>query len=121
VVIDCYNQSPNRRGIDVLDDLGLFAMECERRERQDISDNVMAAYRRVAGDDGFPHLELFYKLLHACTASARAACAAEATNGGPQRRFLDQAAAYFANAEKYAQALVSPSDGERGRNRVKRP
>lgn len=106
VVIDCYSESANRRGIDVLDDLGLFAMECERRERHDISDNVMSAYRRVTGDDGFPHLELFYKSLHACTASARAACAAEATDIGTHRLLLDQAAAYLTNAAKYAQVLV---------------
>jgi aminoglycoside phosphotransferase family enzyme len=105
-VIDCLDYSAALRRIDALDDLGLLTMECERRQREDIAGAVMAAYARVAGDDGFPHLEAFYKSLHACergAATVREAAPATREDGPPAAR---EAIDYLVRAEGYVQSLT---------------
>jgi aminoglycoside phosphotransferase family enzyme len=111
-VIDCLDTSAALRRIDVLDDLGLLTMECERRQREDIAAAVMAAYAQLSGDDGFPHLEAFYKSLHACeraAATAREAREArEARPAAPEKCPIapQQAIEYLIHAEAYVQSLT---------------
>ena len=100
VVIDCVEYSPARRKVDALDDLGLFAMECERHDRKDLSEIVMSTYRRLTGDEGFPHLEEFYKSLHACTQAVIEACASDAEHRCVDKPTLHRANNYLELAER---------------------
>jgi aminoglycoside phosphotransferase family enzyme len=105
-VIDCLDYSATLRRIDALDDLGLLTMECERRQREDIAAAVMAAYAHVAGDDGFPHLEAFYKSLHACERAADTARESPPAPRENNRSAPQRAVDYLAHAEGYVQSLT---------------
>jgi aminoglycoside phosphotransferase family enzyme len=64
-IIDCVEYSASCRRSDALDDLSALTMECLRLGRDDIATALVEAYRRRTGDECFPHLEAFYRSLHA--------------------------------------------------------
>lgn len=69
-IIDCVEYSAACRRADALDDLSALTMECNRLNRGDVAEALVEAYRRRTGDERFPHLEAFYRSLHA-TARAK--------------------------------------------------
>jgi aminoglycoside phosphotransferase family enzyme len=105
VVIGCLAYGPRLRALDALDDLALLALECEHHGRNDIADEIMTIYRQSADDDGFPHLEAFYKSLHACGQSLRA-CTAHDLALISHRQLMDQVTRYLKQAKQYATNLV---------------
>jgi aminoglycoside phosphotransferase family enzyme len=105
VVIGCVAYSPRQRAVDALDDLALLAVDCEHYGRDDIADEIMTVYRQTADDDGFPHLEAFYKSLHACQQSLRA-CTSLDLERMSHRQLMDQVTRYLEQAKQYAINLV---------------
>jgi aminoglycoside phosphotransferase family enzyme len=106
LVIDCIEYSPMLRKLDALDDLSKLAMECEHLGREDVAGEVMATYRRVANDDGFPHLEAFYKSLHAGTRAAIVAQRCGEQKSGMSRQCMYEAMAYLDQALCYANVIA---------------
>jgi aminoglycoside phosphotransferase family enzyme len=74
-IIDCVEYSAQRRRCDALEDLSGLTMECRRLGRNDVAEALGAAYRRATGDDCFPHLEAFYRSMHACDRAGTVAAA----------------------------------------------
>jgi len=106
VVIGCVDYSARLRKLDALDDLGLLAMECEHLGRDDIADEIMATYRASANDEGFPHLEAFYKSLHACRQAANACRASGDRGQRMSRSSADEATSYLEQAKHYVSNLT---------------
>jgi aminoglycoside phosphotransferase family enzyme len=105
MIIDCGESSVMARKIDALDDLGALAMECEHLGREEVANEVMSVYRQVANDDGFPHLEAFYKSLHACAQAGRHAEMHRAGKPPRDPRGLYKALAYLDLAGHYSRIL----------------
>jgi uncharacterized protein len=66
-IIDCVEYDADRRRRDALDDLSALTMECRKLDRTDLAEDLIETYRRKTGDDSCPHLEAFYRSLHACS------------------------------------------------------
>ena len=106
VVIDCVEYSSRLRKLDVLDDLARLVMECEHLGRADVAEAVMSTYRRRANDDGFPHLESFYKSLRACEQAAALAQARRESDVITDQRNLAIAMSYLDLARRHVDAIV---------------
>jgi aminoglycoside phosphotransferase family enzyme len=105
VVIGCAAYSLRLCPLDAMDDLALLAVECEHDGRDDIADEIMTTYRQSADDDGFPHLEAFYKSLHACRQALRA-CTSHDRELVSHRQLMNQVTRYLEQAKQYASNLV---------------
>jgi aminoglycoside phosphotransferase family enzyme len=105
MIIDCAESSATSGKLDALDDLGALAMECEHLGREEVANEVMSVYRQVTNDDGFPHLEAFYKSLHACTQAARHGEMYKESKPPRDPRGLYKALAYLDLAEHYSRVL----------------
>lgn len=65
-VIDCIEYSPALRQVDAVDDLCFLLIECERRNRQDVSEVFLAEYVRHTADQVPDKICNFYKSYRAC-------------------------------------------------------
>jgi aminoglycoside phosphotransferase family enzyme len=81
-IIGCVEYSAERRRRDALDDLSGLTLECRRVGRDDVAETLTTKFRACTGDDAYPHLEAFYRSLHACE---RAGAAVAAISGGEVR------------------------------------
>lgn len=106
VIIDCVEYSSSLRKLDALDDLARLAMECEHLGRADIAESVMSTYRQGANDDGFPHLESFYKSLRACECAGALAQAQKESDAVADQRNLAIAMSYLDLARRHVNAIV---------------
>ncbi len=106
-IIDCVEDSAQRRRCDALDDLSGLTMECRRLGRDDVAAALRQAYCRATGDECFPHLEAFYRSLHACD-RARTAAAESAPEAGsaPGRQRLADVRSYVAQAQQEVELLT---------------
>ncbi len=106
-IIDCVEYSPERRRCDALDDLSGLTMECQRLGRADVAEALADAYRRATGDECFPHLEAFYRSLHACERARSAVATAADSDGGPSGRSrLGEVQSYLDQAESDVDLLT---------------
>jgi aminoglycoside phosphotransferase family enzyme len=65
-VIDCLEFSRELRIVDVAEELGFLALECERLGAPRARGEIFAAYAELSGDRPDPRLVDFYQSLHAC-------------------------------------------------------
>jgi aminoglycoside phosphotransferase family enzyme len=72
-VIDCLEFSRDLRVVDVVDELGFLALECERLGAAETGLALLRAYRQLSGDATPPALLHFYQ---SCRATTRAKIAA---------------------------------------------
>jgi aminoglycoside phosphotransferase family enzyme len=72
-VIDCLEFSRELRIVDVADELGFLALECERLGATQAGLALLGSYRELSGDDPSPDLVHFYQ---SCRATTRAMIAA---------------------------------------------
>lgn len=61
VIFDCLEFNDELREVDIADDLGFLAMECERLGAPWISDQIVAVYKTTCGDDWSDELFAFYR------------------------------------------------------------
>ena len=102
-IIDCVEYSAGRRKVDALDDVSALAMECRRHGRPDVAEAIVLAYRIKTGDDFFPHLEAFYRSVHACS---RAKALVLGATGSPDARLLPTVVSYLELAEHDVRTLM---------------
>jgi aminoglycoside phosphotransferase family enzyme len=97
-IIDCVEYNVERRQCDALDDLAALTMECHRHGRDDVAAPVMIAYRARTDDDCFPHLEAFYRSLHATTRANELLAADECDAGASAKPRRAEVASYLEQA-----------------------
>jgi len=99
--IDCLEFSQALRVVDVADELGFLALECERLGNPAAGQALLHLYGVASGDRLPPILLHFYQ---SCRASTRALIAARHLEGGPRCRtqhWLHRASDYLRLAEEH--------------------
>jgi aminoglycoside phosphotransferase family enzyme/predicted kinase len=91
VVFDCLEFNDELREVDVADDLGFFAMECERLGASWIAARVTSAYRDASGDPLPEELQAFYRAYRATVRAKVAALSARPGTPGDAARELAEA------------------------------
>jgi aminoglycoside phosphotransferase family enzyme len=66
VIIDCLEFSRRLRVVDVIDELGFLALECERLGAAWVGERLLAQWSSVSADRPAPGLLAFYQGLRAC-------------------------------------------------------
>jgi aminoglycoside phosphotransferase family enzyme/predicted kinase len=109
IIIDCIEFKAELRQLDVLDELGFLAMECDYLNAEPVGQQVLSQYYRTSGDRGSDELLNFYKCYRACVRAKVAALRADQQDGGENGRPLVQAAQrYIELADGYAAKLGAP-------------
>jgi uncharacterized protein len=101
VVIDCIEFSADLRRLDVIDELGFLAMECDRLGASQVGSQLLNWYQESAQDPVPPQLLAFYKSYRAAVRakvnilrSAQLTGAAHAEARSAAREYLDLADSY---------------------------
>lgn len=110
VVIDCLEFNRELRSLDVLDELGFLAMECQRLEADGVGQQIVEHYRELAGDHFPESLLTFYQCYRACVRAKVAVLRAAQLsphNGSAAARCAAQRMAleYLRCAERLARGL----------------
>lgn len=108
VVLDCIEFNAEYRRIDVLDELGFLAMECDRLGCAELG---TAALRRCAEslhDDAPAGLLAFYKSYRACVRAKVAALRGSQHSGTVLEKALAECHAYLDLAAREASSLLRP-------------
>jgi predicted kinase len=108
VVFDCLEFSPELRRIDVLDELGFFAMECDFLGAGFVGCRVLDAYLRVSGDAPPELLLPFYQSYRACVRAKVAVLRAKQLGGAAAQAMRENARRYLELADQYARRLAEP-------------
>lgn len=109
VIFDCLEFNEELRRVDVADELGFLAMECDYLGAERLGQQIIETYRRVSGDRFSTALWSFYKCYRACVrakVAALAAAQAEAPLNDAARR---RARRYLDLADRYARQLGPPT------------
>jgi aminoglycoside phosphotransferase family enzyme/predicted kinase len=109
VVFDCIEFSEELRRIDVADELGFFAMECDFLGATSLGQQVASAYRQVSGDHFSLELWNFYKCYRACVRAKVAALAALQTATPYDATSQSRGLGYLRLADAYASQLARPT------------
>ncbi|HVA49182.1 MAG TPA: AAA family ATPase [Pirellulales bacterium] len=109
VVFDCIEFNDELRRVDVADEIGFLAMECDYLGAQALGARIEAVYRRVGCDFFSAALWNFYKCYRACVRSKVAALAAAQTSAPPGDAAHQRSLAYLHLAERYAAELGPPT------------
>jgi aminoglycoside phosphotransferase family enzyme/predicted kinase len=104
-VFDCIEFNAAFRRIDVADELSFLAMECDRLERPEIGQAVLARWQRLSHDQPAPALLNFYKAYRASVRSKVAALRASEHAGRQQETDSQEASEYLTLADRYVAAL----------------
>ena len=108
-VIDCVEFSAELRRVDVLDDLGFLAMECDRLGQGPVGARIVEACQSIRGDPIQPLLLDFYKCYRALVRAKVMLLRADQAVDADQRRCTRQAHQYVDWAEFYAARLGRPA------------
>ena len=113
VVFDCLEFSQQLRQLDVLDELGFLAMECDLVGAEFVGQRVIDAYLDRSGDTPPDGLLWFYKSYRACVRAKVCALRASQMRLNPgteagSERLLQAAHVYLDLAGLYAASLASP-------------
>lgn len=108
VVIDCIEFNAELCQIDVVDELGFFAMECDYLGAGTVGQKVIDRYCRQNGDAPSAELLSFYKSYRACVRAKVLALRAQQTLLEEKQEFLDKAGKYLDLADSYASEFARP-------------
>lgn len=108
VVIDCIEFSDELRKVDIADELGFLAMECEQLGAAQVGDQVLAAYRRRCLDEFPASLLLFYKCYRAVVRTKVTLLRADQAVNSTRASLMRPVRKYLGWADKYASALGRP-------------
>ena len=108
-IIDCIEFSPDLRRVDVLDDLGFLAMECDRLGHTQIGERIVASCLAAGGDAIHRPLLNFYKSYRALVRAKVALLRAAQGQGTEQPASKRLAHEYLDWAEHYAARLGPPA------------
>jgi len=103
-VFDCIEFSAEFRRVDMLDELGFLAMECDAAGAAEVGRRIVDAYRRQSHDDAPAELESFYKSYRAAVRAKVAALRAAQVDGPARRESLDTRDRYLRLADGYLRA-----------------
>lgn len=109
VIFDCLEFNDELRELDIADDLGFFAMECERLGAAWIGERVLATYQSASGDPLPEDLLTFYKSYRAIVRAKVAILSIEQTLGdGAATLNREKANAYLALADRSLDCFSEP-------------
>jgi len=101
VVIDCIEFNDEFRTLDVVDELGFLAMECDALGAHGVGQQFLDSYLQASGDAASPPLMAFYQSYRACVRSKVAALRADQLEGSHAQRAVDEARRYLQLADRY--------------------
>jgi aminoglycoside phosphotransferase family enzyme/predicted kinase len=109
IVFDCIEFNDDLRHLDVADELGFLAMECDYLGADRLGQKIVSAYQRL-NNDHFPDaLGNFYKCYRASVRAKVAAIAAEQAIAPHVEEPRRRAIAYLELADCYASQLGTPT------------
>jgi len=108
VVIDCVEFNAEFRTVDVIDELGFLAMECDHRGAPWIGQRVIQRYLEASHDAPPPELMQFYQSYRACVRAKVHALRARQLPPTERERELDEAARYLDLAQRDAATFGKP-------------
>ncbi len=107
-IIDCIEFNSELRQIDVLDELGFLAMECDRLGAAEAGERILRPYLMASRDRAPAALLAFYKMYRACVRAKVALLRARQVSRGNGSGAAGPAEEYLALADGYAPALGPP-------------
>ncbi len=108
IVIDCIEFNRDFRVVDVIDELGFLAMECDHLGAHWIGERVLEKYRQASGDNPPLVLTQFYQSYRACVRAKVCALRARQQDSSGGARSLDEARYYLQLAECDATSFAKP-------------
>ncbi len=106
-IFDCIEFNEDFRRLDVVDELGFLAMECDLLGADRIGAQIVDAYRSACHDQFSDELWSFYKCYRACVRAKVAVLRAASPSG--DRAASGAAVDYLCLADRYAAALGPPA------------
>jgi aminoglycoside phosphotransferase family enzyme len=100
-IIDCLEFSRSLRTLDVIDELGFLALECERLGAPDIGRQIVDAFRERSGDAAPDALVAFYQSYRACVRAMLAIQHAQELPAQDPVKWRARAAQYLDLAEAH--------------------
>ncbi len=101
-IIDCLEFSRRLRTLDVVDELGFLALECERLGGAEVGAAILAAYREASGDAAPAALVEFYQSYRACVRATLAVRHLDDPAQADPARWIAQARRYLELACEHA-------------------
>lgn len=108
LAFDCVEFNAEFRQIDVLDELGFLAMECDMLQRADVGQAVLDAYLAESRDPADPRLLLFYKAYRACVRGKVAALRSTQLADDARDKAMSDAHRYMQAAGEYTAQMLRP-------------
>lgn len=107
-IIDCIEFNDEFRQIDVLDELGFLAMECDRQGAAWIGRRILDRYCAANRDEAPPALLDFYKSYRACVRAKVSVLRARQQTGAERTAALADARDHLQLADRYAATFDVP-------------
>jgi uncharacterized protein len=109
IVIDCIEFSKELRTVDIADELGFLAMECERLGDGGLGKAVLSEYQKVFGDHFPESLLAFYRCYRAVVRAKVALIRAQQERNDTNSSSAILIRQYIDLAERYAKLLGPPT------------
>ena len=110
-IIDCLEFSRPLRILDRVDELGFFALECERHGAPELGSPLFEAYAQASGDAVDPRLVHFYQSLRASIRAYLAIRHLDEPRYRESRKWPARAAHYLELARKHIDSARQPAAG----------
>jgi aminoglycoside phosphotransferase family enzyme len=111
VIIDCLEFSRSLRILDRVDELGFFALECERHGAPELAHPLFEAYTLASGDAFDPRLAHFHQSLRASIRAFLAIRHLEEPRYRESRKWPERAARYLELARSHIDAAQRTGAG----------
>jgi hypothetical protein len=108
-IFDCIEFSDEYRRIDVVDELGFLAMECDFLGAEPVGRRILESYCRENHDRVSDALVHFYTSYRACVRSKVNALAAAQATGTAGQSLTQRAGDYLSLADMYARRMGPPT------------
>lgn len=108
VVLDCIEFNAEYRRLDVLDELGFLAMECDRLGAAELGNTVLNRCAEQLNDNPSPDLMAFYKSYRACVRAKVAALRGSQHEGSERDSAQAECHAYLGLAAREVASLLRP-------------
>jgi uncharacterized protein len=108
VVIDCIEFSYDLRQLDVVDELGFLAMECDRLGAPEVGNQILRYYQDAAQDHVPAPLLAFYKSYRAAVRAKVSVLRSLQLSGAERQQTRREAAEYLELADRYAREIGPP-------------
>jgi aminoglycoside phosphotransferase family enzyme/predicted kinase len=108
LVFDCVEFNAELRQVDVLDELGFLAMECDSLGAEQVGERVVGAYCDKSGDRPSEALRNFYKAYRACVRAKVAVLRGDQLNAASRGKAQALARRYLQLATRYCRGLGPP-------------